>query len=80
MFKIQSIVKGSASSALGLLLVACGQKGALYLPAAPEAAGRATLPQTLLPLPRGAASGAAPKEAAQAQAQSAAPAGLSLQQ
>ena len=79
MFKIQSIVKGSASIALGLLLVACGQKGALYLPA-PEAAGRATLPQTLLPLPRGAASGAAPKEAAQAQAQSAAPAGLSLQQ
>ena len=79
MFKIQSIVKGSASIVLGLLLVACGQKGALYLPAAPEAAGRATLPQTLLPLPRESVSdgtATAPK----ATASSAAPASQFLPQ
>ena len=79
MFKIQTIVKGSACIVLGLLLVACGQKGALYLPAVPEAAGRATLPQTLLPLSRGAVSDSAatvPKAAAP----SAEPASQSLHQ
>jgi len=29
--------------------VACGQRGPLYLPTAPEAAQRATLPETLRP-------------------------------
>lgn len=33
----------------GSLLGACGQKGDLYLPSEPEAAHRATLPQTLIP-------------------------------
>ncbi|WP_093172502.1 LPS translocon maturation chaperone LptM [Variovorax sp. YR566] len=30
-------------------LVACGQRGALYLPTDPAAAGRATLPQLMTP-------------------------------
>jgi predicted small lipoprotein YifL len=34
-----------------LLLAACGQKGALYLPTGEAAAGRASLPQTLNPVP-----------------------------
>jgi len=33
--------------ATATLLGACGQKGPLYLPESPAAAGRATLPQTL---------------------------------
>ncbi|MBE7366358.1 LPS translocon maturation chaperone LptM [Ramlibacter pallidus] len=33
----------------GLLLAGCGQRGPLYLPTGEEAAGRATLPQTLSP-------------------------------
>ncbi|RYZ02689.1 MAG: hypothetical protein EOO24_14270 [Comamonadaceae bacterium] len=32
-----------------VLLSACGQKGPLFLPTGPEAAGRATLPETLSP-------------------------------
>ncbi|MEZ7829118.1 LPS translocon maturation chaperone LptM [Brachymonas denitrificans] len=39
------------SALLGLCctpLMGCGQKGPLYLPTAPEAAHRATLPETLL--------------------------------
>lgn len=37
-------------SAVALVLVAgCGQKGPLYLPMGAEAAGRATLPETLTP-------------------------------
>jgi predicted small lipoprotein YifL len=36
---------------LVVVLAACGQKGALYLPTNPEAKGRATLPQTVRPTP-----------------------------
>jgi predicted small lipoprotein YifL len=36
-----------AAGATGL--VACGQRGALYLPTDPAAAGRATLPQLMTP-------------------------------
>jgi predicted small lipoprotein YifL len=47
-----------------LLLSACGQKGALYLPTGEAAAGRATLPETLTPAtavaPARAASGLPP--------------------
>jgi len=32
-----------------MVLAACGQPGALYLPTEPAAAGRATLPEILLP-------------------------------
>lgn len=32
-----------------LALAGCGQKGPLYLPSDPAAAGRATLPETLAP-------------------------------
>lgn len=34
----------------GASLAGCGQRGPLYLPQGPEAAQRATLPQTLDPL------------------------------
>jgi predicted small lipoprotein YifL len=37
----------AATCALVSLLGACGQKGPLYIPNTPEAAQRATLPQTL---------------------------------
>ena len=46
MFKSQFIVLTSLCT---LALWGCGQKGNLYLPTAPEAAYRATLPQTVLP-------------------------------
>jgi len=36
-------------AALLALLAGCGQRGPLYLPTEPEAANRATLPQTLRP-------------------------------
>ena len=35
--------------ATALLVCACGQKGALYLPTGDAAAGRASLPETLAP-------------------------------
>ena len=35
---------------LGALLAACGQKGPLFMPTAPAAAGRATLTETLNPM------------------------------
>ncbi|HEY1226834.1 MAG TPA: lipoprotein [Ramlibacter sp.] len=39
-----------AAAAIVLLgLSACGQRGPLYLPTDPAAAGRATLPQVLIP-------------------------------
>jgi len=51
--------------AVGLVLAACGQKGALYLPKNPEAKDRATLPQTVRPNFEGAsAPSAAPASAA----------------
>jgi predicted small lipoprotein YifL len=43
MFKVVQIL------GLALLLAACGQKGALYMPTGEAAANRATLPQTLNP-------------------------------
>lgn len=50
-------------------LSGCGQKGKLYLPTDPASAGRATLPQTLMPgkarAPASAASTAAPARATQ---------------
>jgi len=41
--------RGVGLMVAGIALVGCGQKGALYLPTAPEAKGRATLPQTVRP-------------------------------
>ncbi|MDR2127482.1 MAG: lipoprotein [Burkholderiaceae bacterium] len=50
------------------LLGGCGQRGALYLPTGAAAAERASLPQTLWPLPRlGAASQSAPQQQPQPQ-------------
>ena len=40
------------AAAAVVLLGACGQKGPLFLPATPEAANRATLPETLTPSTR----------------------------
>jgi predicted small lipoprotein YifL len=54
--KSQQILGASTLGALLILLAACGQQGALYLPTDPAAQQRATLPQTLLP---GTAAGAA---------------------
>ncbi|MBA2962586.1 MULTISPECIES: LPS translocon maturation chaperone LptM [Ramlibacter] len=45
--------------AAALLLGACGQRGPLYLPTEPAAAGRASLPQSLNPT-RAASDPAAP--------------------
>lgn len=63
-------------------LVACGQRGALYLPTDPAAAQRATLPQLMTPesLRSSSSSEAAPAPAAAASAPAAgasAPAGSS---
>lgn len=38
------------ASALAAVLAGCGQKGPLFLPTAPAAANRATLPQALSPV------------------------------
>jgi predicted small lipoprotein YifL len=40
---------GALASCLVAALAGCGQKGALFIPTGPEAADRATLPQTLMP-------------------------------
>ncbi|MDO4794972.1 MAG: lipoprotein [Brachymonas sp.] len=50
MLKIRTIVKSAAWAACALGLSACGQKGDLYLPTEPEAAQRATLPRSVLPV------------------------------
>lgn len=42
-------VRAIAAAALLLLLAACGQKGALFMPTGEAAQGRATLPETLNP-------------------------------
>ncbi|MDR0225260.1 MAG: lipoprotein [Burkholderiaceae bacterium] len=48
MLKVQQIlVRGFALAACAATLAACGQKGPLFMPSAPAAATRATLPQTL---------------------------------
>jgi predicted small lipoprotein YifL len=41
------------------LLTGCGQKGGLYLPTDPAARNRATLPQTVLPIPSSSNAGTA---------------------
>ena len=57
MLNVRIIVNSALLGLCGTLLMGCGQKGPLYLPTAPEAANRATLPETLLSpvLPRRAA-------------------------
>jgi predicted small lipoprotein YifL len=61
--------------AVALMLSSCGQKGPLYLPTAPEAKGRATLPQAVRPnFERAVVPGAAPASAAATDAPAAAPA------
>jgi len=42
------VPRALAAAAL-LVLAACGQRGPLYLPTDPAAAGRPTLPQVLIP-------------------------------
>ncbi|MBS0316689.1 MAG: lipoprotein [Proteobacteria bacterium] len=52
-----SCVRVALVAAAALMLCGCGQKGSLYLPTEPAAAGRATLPQALIPtFPASAAS------------------------
>ena len=48
---VSPIARRRLLAALGALalLAGCGQKGPLYLPTAPAAANRATLPETLTP-------------------------------
>ncbi len=46
---LKILVTAQALAACAALLSACGQKGPLVLPNAPESVGRATLPQTLNP-------------------------------
>ncbi|MBT9505980.1 lipoprotein [Rhodoferax sp.] len=45
---IQILVSTIALGICTVVLVGCGQQGALYLPTEPAAAKRATLPETLL--------------------------------
>jgi predicted small lipoprotein YifL len=45
----QILVRTIALAASAAALVACGQRGALYLPTDPAASNRATLPETLKP-------------------------------
>ncbi|ART49337.1 LPS translocon maturation chaperone LptM [Acidovorax carolinensis] len=46
----QILVRTIALAASTAALVGCGQRGPLYLPGAPEARQRATLPETLSPM------------------------------
>lgn len=45
------LVSAIGLAVLGVGLAGCGQRGPLTLPNDPAAANRATLPQTLLPIP-----------------------------
>ncbi|MFZ3125479.1 MAG: lipoprotein [Acidovorax sp.] len=45
----QILVRTIALAAIAAALAGCGQRGPLYLPGAPEARQRATLPETLSP-------------------------------
>ncbi|RYE42740.1 MAG: hypothetical protein EOP24_31355 [Hyphomicrobiales bacterium] len=47
----QILVRTIALAASAAALAACGQRGPLFLPTEPAAAQRATLPQTLNPVP-----------------------------
>ena len=49
------MLKLAAILGLAVFLAACGQKGPLYLPTGEAAAARATLPQTLNPVPAASA-------------------------
>jgi predicted small lipoprotein YifL len=63
------------------LVAACGQRGALYLPTDPAAAGRATLPELMTPDSLRSSSSSSSSQAAPAPAAAAsAPAGSSRQQ
>jgi predicted small lipoprotein YifL len=44
------VLAGAVVAAAAAVLAGCGQRGPLYLPTDPAAAGRATLPQVLLPI------------------------------
>ncbi|WP_291475095.1 lipoprotein [Acidovorax sp.] len=46
----QILVRSIALAASAAVLWGCGQRGPLYLPGAPEASQRATLPETLSPV------------------------------
>ncbi|WP_087743810.1 MULTISPECIES: LPS translocon maturation chaperone LptM [unclassified Acidovorax] len=46
----QILVSTLALAASAAALLGCGQRGPLYLPGAPEARQRATLPETLSPV------------------------------
>jgi predicted small lipoprotein YifL len=59
--------RGLLAAGVVVLLAACGQKGPLFLPSGEAAAGRATLPQTLNPMPAPSTS-ATPATAASAPA------------
>ena len=55
MFKGRRILVSTLASVAAVLLISgCGQRGPLYLPTDPAAATRATLPQTLNPVPSSA--------------------------
>jgi predicted small lipoprotein YifL len=57
MLRVYQILVSASSRRLVLaagvvaMLAGCGQKGPLFLPGGEAAAGRATLPQTLMPAP-----------------------------
>jgi hypothetical protein len=52
----QILVRSIALAASAAVLWGCGQRGPLYLPGAPEASQRATLPETLSPVKSGTGS------------------------
>lgn len=55
MFKGRRILVSTLASVAAVLFIsACGQRGPLYLPTDPAAADRASLPQTLNPVPSSA--------------------------
>ncbi|MCE1191479.1 MAG: lipoprotein [Acidovorax sp.] len=64
----QILVRSVVLAACAAAFAGCGQRGPLYLPSAPQAAQRATLPQTLTP-----GSSASPTPQPPASAASAAP-------
>lgn len=51
MLKARQILVIALALAAGAAALGCGQRGPLYLPKEPSAAQRATLPQTLNPVP-----------------------------
>lgn len=47
----QILVRTFVLATCAAAIAGCGQRGPLYLPSEPEAANRATLPETLNPVP-----------------------------